>query len=87
MFLEKSNGTDNTVKGSMACFVFTVDVMKFLWAIETEAYKKIILVKELAPLVIQEYAIRLESIFDTGTWFLIQRSLRFLLLQFCQTLS
>jgi hypothetical protein len=66
VFLEQPGGSHDPVKGSMASFIFSVEVMKFLRTIHAQADKEFILVEKLAPLVVEEDSISLECVLDPG---------------------
>ena len=64
VFLEQSGSRQDPIEGPMASLVFAVDVVKLLGAIEAQADQKVVLVKELAPLVVEKDAVRLEGVLD-----------------------
>jgi hypothetical protein len=71
VFLEQPGSPYNPIEGSMASFVFPVEVVKFPRTIHAEADQEFILVEKLAPLLIEENTVGLEGVFDLRPGFLI----------------
>ena len=54
-------------KGSVPMSVRPVSVMKILWAVQGKAYQKMVLFKEVQPVVVQQQAVGLEGIGNLDT--------------------
>jgi hypothetical protein len=71
ILLKKPGSLQDPAKGPMASPVFPIQIMKLLGTIEAQADQKVVLMKELAPLVIKEDAVGLEGVFDACAGLLV----------------
>ena len=63
--LESLHAAHDPLEGAVALFVVTVFVVDFLRAVERKSDQPIVLMKELAPVVVEQDAIGLEGVGDT----------------------
>jgi len=62
MFFTSFDGWHDLVKGAMASVVEAIAIVQFFWAVDTNADKKVIIVKELAPIIVEQNCVGLQRV-------------------------